>query len=66
MQRIETSTTQVNAAWEYLLGKGKSFSKPVNEINTLNLRKVKLGKNRPVPKQESFLTRKLSSLFAGF
>jgi hypothetical protein len=66
MHRLETSTTQADAAWAYLLDKSKSFSKPVNEINTLNLRKVKLGKNRPVPKQESFLTRKLSSLFAGF
>jgi hypothetical protein len=53
--RLESSTTQVNAAWEYLLSKGKSFSKPVNEINAFNLRKITF---RPLPKPTPLIRAK--------
>lgn len=68
--RLETSTTQANAAWAYLLDKSKSFSKPVNEITPLNLRhvnlkkpKINLVKNEPIKEK---LSRKISALFVGF
>lgn len=77
--RVETSTTQANAAWEYLLSKGKSFSKPVKEINAFNLRRITF---RPPPPKPAPLIRakntlkeipilewaknKVSEIFAGF
>lgn len=50
MHRLETSTTQVNAAWEYLLSKGRSFSKPVNEVTPFNLKAINLSGPHPKPK----------------
>lgn len=68
--RLETSTTQANAAWAYLLDKSKSFSKPVNEITALNLRHVNLKKPKiTLVKNESIkekVSRKISALFVGF
>ena len=79
MHRLETSTTQVNAAWEYLLSKGKSFSKPVNEINAFNLRKITFRPPPPKPTPlirvkntlktiplKDRVTQRLSEIFAGF
>lgn len=70
MHRLETSTTQANAAWEYLLHTGKSFSKPVNEITPLNLRHVNLKKPKiTLVKNESIkekVSRKISALFVRF
>jgi hypothetical protein len=70
MHRLETSTTQANAAWAYLLDKSKSFSKPVNEITALNLRHVNLKKPKiTLVKNESIkekVSRKISALFVGF
>lgn len=70
MHRLETSTTQANAAWEYLLSKGESFSKSVNEITPLNLRhinlkkpKINLVKNEPIKEK---ISKKISALFIGF
>lgn len=70
MHRLETSTTQADAAWEYLLSKGKSFSKSVNEITPLNLRyvnlkkpKINLVKNKPIKEK---ISKKISALFIGF
>lgn len=72
--RLETSVTQANAAWEYLLHTGKSFSKPVNEITPLNLRLLKLKGPRPqkqikivsnqiIKKKVKTISEKISSLF---
>jgi len=72
--RLETSTTQADAAWAYLLDKSRSFSKPVNEITPLNLRhvnlkgphprpKINLVKNEPIKQK---LSKKISALFVGF
>ena len=70
MHRLETSTTQADAAWAYLLDKSKSFSKPVNEITALNLRHVNLKKTKiTLVKNESIkekVSRKISALFVGF
>jgi hypothetical protein len=70
MHRLETSVTQANAAWEYLLHTGKSFSKPVNEITPLNLRHVNLKKPKiTLVKNESIkekVSRKISALFVRF
>jgi hypothetical protein len=70
MHRLETSTTQADAAWAYLLDKSKSFSKPVNEITALNLRHVNLKKPKiTLVKNESIkekVSRKISALFVGF
>lgn len=75
MHRLETSTTQVNAAWEYLLRNGKSFSKPVNEISAFNLREITFRPPPPKPTplirakntlKTFFFKQKLSEIFAGF
>lgn len=50
MHRLETSTTQADAAWEYLLSKGKSFSKPVKEVTPFNLKAINLNRSHPKPK----------------
>lgn len=49
MHRLETSTTQVNAAWDYLLENKKSFSTPVKEINAFNLRQIVFRQQQPKP-----------------
>ena len=77
--RLESSTTQVNAAWEYLLSKSKSFSKPVNEINAFNMRKITFRPPPPKPAPlirvkntlktiplKDRVTQRLSEIFAGF
>ncbi len=50
MHRLETSTTQADAAWEYLLSKDKSFSKPINEVTPFNLKAINLSGPHPKPK----------------
>ena len=50
MHRLETSTTQANAAWEYLRYKGKSFFSKVNEVTPFNLKAINLSGPHPKPK----------------
>lgn len=51
MIRLETSTTQVNAALDYLLAKGANISGPVREINHFNLKKADLTKKEIQPQK---------------
>lgn len=52
MDRIETSTAQVNAAVAYLLHKGAKIAGPIREINHFNLRKVRLPEYVPAWQRE--------------
>jgi len=50
--RLETSTTQANAALDYLLDKGANISGHVLEINHYGLKKINLEK-RPIQPQKT-------------
>lgn len=50
MHRLESSTTSVNAAWQYLLENGVAFDKPVKQITSRALQKASF---KPLPPPET-------------
>lgn len=50
--RLETSTTQVNAALHYLLDNDAKINGPIREINHYGLKKINLEK-RPIQPQKT-------------